>query len=149
VLRELTTNQKGALAESAIAKAACALGIEVYGPLFEDGRYDMIFALDRNLIRVQCKWAPLYRDCVIIRCCSTRRARLGCVRRPYTAEEIDAFAAYCEALDRCFFVPIEVVGSSPQISLRVSPTRNNQRLRVRNASDFDFGARLNELIPGP
>ncbi len=39
-----TTNQKGAIAESQVAAAAIKLGIEVYTPILEGGRFDMIFA---------------------------------------------------------------------------------------------------------
>jgi hypothetical protein len=35
------------------------------------------------------------------------RAREGLRKRLYTADEIDAFAAYCAELDRCFFLPFE------------------------------------------
>jgi hypothetical protein len=36
----MTTDQKGAVAEAAIALAAMKLGIDVYRPLGEGGRYD-------------------------------------------------------------------------------------------------------------
>jgi hypothetical protein len=52
----LTTNQKGAVAETAIALAALELGIGVYRPL-ADERYDLILDLRPKLLRVQCKWA--------------------------------------------------------------------------------------------
>ena len=53
MLTVLTTNQKGAIAEAAITKAAVELGIEVYRPSFEGGRYDLIFAFpDGSLMRI-------------------------------------------------------------------------------------------------
>jgi hypothetical protein len=114
----LTTDQKGAIAEAAIALAAIKLGIDVYRPVAEGGRFDMIFVIDYRLLRVQCKWAPLYGDRVIIRCHSNRRAREGLRRRFYTADEIDAFAAYCPDLDRCYFMPIGSFAARTQIILR-------------------------------
>jgi hypothetical protein len=39
----LSTDQKGSIAELAIAKAAVARGIVVYRPLSDGERYDMIF----------------------------------------------------------------------------------------------------------
>ena len=47
----LTTNQKGALAETAIAHEAIKLGIGVYRPL-GDERCDLIFDLRPRLMRV-------------------------------------------------------------------------------------------------
>ena len=147
MLPELTTNRKGAIAEAAITKAAVAVGIDVYRPALEGGRFDLIFDMGDRLLRVQCKSSPLHGDTVVVRCYSARRARSGLVRRKYTADEVDAFAVYCPELDRCYFIPFEVIGPNSEIRLRVSPARNNQRLRIRRAEDFDFEARLSALGP--
>ena len=45
----LSTDQKGAIAELAIAKAAIARRIGVYRPLSDGGRYDLIFDLGDRL----------------------------------------------------------------------------------------------------
>jgi hypothetical protein len=137
----MTTDQKGAIAETAIALEAIKLGIEVYRPIAEGGRFDMILVVDGRLVRVQCKWAMRYGEVVVVRCYSNRRARAGLVRRLYTAEEIDAFAAYCLELDRCFFMPIERFPTH-EIRLRLTPARNNQRRGIHWADDFDFAATL-------
>lgn len=137
----MTTDQKGAIAETAIALEAIKLGIEVYRPVAEGGRFDMILVVDGRLVRVQCKWATRYGEVVVVRCHSNRRARAGLVRRLYTPDEIDAFAAYCQELDRCFFMPIERF-STYEIRLRLSRARNNQRKGVTWADDFDFAATL-------
>ena len=144
----LTTDQKGAAAELAIAHAAAELGVGVYKPLTDGERYDLIFEAGSKLIRVQCKWAPLDRDTVVVRCYSNRRAREGLRRRVYTAREADAIAAYCSALGRCFFVPAQRFDGHAQLVLRLSPTKNNQHTRVNWAEDFDFAARLSALL-GP
>jgi hypothetical protein len=73
----VTTDKKGAIAEIAIAAAALKLGVEVYKPLAEGGRYDLIFDLDPQLVRVQCKWATRHDDVVVVRCYSCRRTRGG------------------------------------------------------------------------
>ena len=76
----LTTDQKGAIAETAIAHAATTLGIEVYRPIAEGGRFDMIFLLCDDLVRVQCKWARRHGDVIIVRCYRIRshiQLRLG------------------------------------------------------------------------
>jgi hypothetical protein len=139
----VTTDQKGAIAELAVQLAATKLGIDVYKPVAEGGRYDMIFDLDPKLWRVQCKWASRYGEVIVVRCYSNRRAREGLRRRLYTADEIDAFAAYCLELDRCFFVPIAEAPTN-ELRLRLSVPRNNQRQLIRWADDFDFEARLKQ-----
>ena len=141
----MTTDQRGAIAETAIAAAAVKLGVDVYRPIAEGGRYDLILDVGSRLIRVQCKWAVRHGEVVLVRCYSCRRTRTGIVRRAYTAEQIDAFAGYCLELDRCWLLPIEEFPRTSAIQLRLSPTLNNQSAGINWADDFDFAARLNRL----
>jgi hypothetical protein len=138
----LTTDQKGAIAETAVMHEATKLGIEVYRPVGEGGRFDMIFLLGEELVRVQCKWAARKGDVLTIRCYSCRRAREGLRKRLYTPAEIDAIAAYCAELDRCFYIPIERVAGRRVLALRIAPTQNNQNRLINWADDFDFAATL-------
>ena len=138
----LTTDQKGAIAELGIAWHATNLGVDVYKPVSEGGRYDLIFDFDDQLWRVQCKWARRYGDVLIIRCYSCRRAREGMRVRRYTPDEVDAFAAYSADFDRCFFIPIAVVGAKRNFQLRLLPARNKQRQGINWADDYDFAATL-------
>jgi PD-(D/E)XK endonuclease len=138
----LTTDQKGAIAEMAIAWHATKFGVDVYKPVAEGGRCDLIFDFAERLWRVQCKWASRYGEVVIVRCYSARRAREGLRRRLYTADEVDAFAAYCAELDRCFFLPFKDFRGRANIQLRLAPSRNNQRLGINWADEYDFAATL-------
>ena len=69
----LTTDQKGVVAELAIARKAAELGIGVWSA-YTIERYDLIFDLRPQLIRVQCKWASQYDNVVRVRCYSNRRS---------------------------------------------------------------------------
>jgi hypothetical protein len=91
---------------------------------------------------VQCKWVSRDGDVLIVRCYSARRTREGLMRRLYSSDEIDAFAAYSAELDRCFFLPIEKFAGKGNIQLRLGPTRNNQRLGINWADEYDFAATL-------
>lgn len=135
---ELSSDQKGAIAELAIAKAAIARRIGVYRPLGDGGRYDLIFDFGDRLDRVQCKWAPLHRDVITVRLYSNRRTADGSRRRAYAMGEIDALAAYCPELDRCFYLSTDQVATRLQFSLRIAPSRNNQASGVNWADDFAF-----------
>jgi hypothetical protein len=137
----LTTDQKGAIAETAIALAALKLGIAVSKPLVERP-YDLVFELEQGLVRVQCKWAVRHGDVVIVRCYGARRSADGLLRRLYSPDEIDAFAAYCAELSRCYFFRIDAFPNQRAIALRLSPTRNNQRLGINWAEDYEFAATL-------
>lgn len=130
------------MAELAISLAAGRLGIAVYRPIFEGGRCDLLFEIDQRLWRVQCKWAPRHGDVIVVRCYSARRNRAGVLKRIYAPGEIDAFAAYCPQLDRCYFLPYSLFESRTQVLLRLQPTRNNQISGVNWASQYEFEATL-------
>ena len=105
----------------------------------------MIFDLRSQLLRIQCKWAPLHGDVVVLRCYRARRNRDGLLRRIYIDGEIDAFAAYCPEVDRCYFLPFELFLGRTQVHLRLSPCRNNQSLGVNWAKDYELAATLSRL----
>ena len=144
----LTTDQKGAIAESAIVHAAIKLGVGVYKPLVEGGRYDLILEVHWKLLRVQCKWARLSHGAVVVRCYSARRGPNRMIVRKYTPAEIDVIAAYCAEIDRAYLLSSDDFSGKRNVFLRVAPSLNNQRTGINRAEDFEFDARLMALL-GP
>ena len=136
----LSTNQKGAIAELAIAKAATELGIEVYRPMLEGGRFDLIFAAGERLLRIQCKWADSDGEVIAVRPQTCRRTRDGLLNRSYALGEIDAVAVYCRSLDRCYALPVALVAGRRRVHLRLSPSRNNQQAGINWAAKYEFGS---------
>jgi PD-(D/E)XK endonuclease len=135
-----STNHKGSIAELKIAAAAAELGIPVLAPLTEHGRYDLVFGLDGRFLRIQCKWAAVEGDVVVVRLRSQRLTSRGRIMATYTADEIDAVAAYCGDLDRCFLLPIELVAGKGILHLRLRPPKNHQRAAINIADRYDLGA---------
>ena len=138
----LTTDQKGNIAELHIAAAAAALGIDVYRPVGEGSRADLLFGMGDLLLRIQCKWAPRQGDVIVVRCYSCRRNREGLVQRKYQPGEIDAFAAYCPETQQCYFLPYSPFAERHQILLRLAPSKNNQAEGINWARDYEFAATL-------
>lgn len=137
----MTTNQKGAVAELAIALEASRLGIGVLRPLVEGSRYDLVFDWAGELHRVQCKWARLEGEVITMRVGGSYHSPTkGYVRSTYAAREIDALAAYCAELGRCYYLPIEEVAGLNYLHLRLEPARNSQRAGIRMADKFELGA---------
>jgi hypothetical protein len=137
----MTTNQKGAVAELAIALEASRLGIGVLRPLVEGVRYDLVFDLRDRLARVQCKWANKKGDVIAVQTGGNYHSPTkGYVRSTYAAREVDAVAAYCAATGGCYYLPIEEVAGLAYIHLRLNPARNSQRAGIRMAQQFEFGA---------
>ncbi len=133
----LTSNQKGAIAEAAVTHAASKLGIGVLRPVMDE-RYDLVLDLRPQLVRVQCKWVCRLGGVINVRCYSSRRCREGFVKLSYTSDEVDAIAAHCSELDRCFFLPMRLFEARRNVQLRLAPAMNNQRAGVNWAADYDL-----------
>ena len=141
---ELSSDQKGAIAESKIAAAAIELGIGVSRPV-SPLRYDLVFDLGEHLTRVQCKWASSKGNVVVVNCRTSRRGPDGYIRTNYRAGEIDLIAAYCGDLDTSYLLPIDRFDGRSAIQLRLAPARNNQRQLVNWAADYRLEATLKRL----
>lgn len=89
----LTPSQKGALAESMIAARAIQLGIDVYRPVTEGGRCDLIFRVGNRLLKIQCKLAAHADGVVRVAIRTSRHTPRGYVQTKYSAKEIDAVVA--------------------------------------------------------
>jgi prevent-host-death family protein len=133
-------NHKGAVAEAKIAAAAIELGIPVLRPMSEHGRYDLVFEVGSELLRIQCKWANRKDQVVVIHVGGNYLSPRGYVRSTYGADEVDAVAAYCADLDACYLLPIELVAGQYMLHLRLAPTKNGQRAGLHFAADH--------LLPG-
>ena len=77
----LTSNDKGNIAEMAIAMEATKLGIDVLKPVGEHGRYDLAFDLADRILRVQCKSARKSDEVICVSLISSWHTPGGYVRK--------------------------------------------------------------------
>jgi prevent-host-death family protein len=137
-VRHHSTNHKGNIAEAEIAAAAVRLGIDVLKPLVEQGRYDLVFDVGARLLRVQCKWAPRRGDVIVVNLAGYRFTTHGRIHSTYSNDEIDAVAAYCADLDRCYLLPADLVANMRAIYLRLAPPKNGQRAALNWATAYEL-----------
>lgn len=143
---EMDSNQKGAIAELAVAKEAASHGLGVLLPMIEHGRYDLALEIEGCLLRVQCKWARRRGEVVMVNIATSRHTPLhGYKRSKYQATEVDAVAAYCGDLDRCYLFPIELLEGRSAIHLRLGPAKNGQRAAINFAADYEFPGAVAQL----
>ncbi len=138
-------NLKGNVAELKIQAALASIGLPVLCPVTEHERYDLVIELKHRFLRIQCKYAPIYRGVICVRTNSSRRGPSGFIRAPYTANEIDGIAAYCPDLDRCYLLPIDAIGTTNQITLRLDPPKNGQRACLNWAADYELPGAIAQL----
>lgn len=146
------SNQKGNVAELAIAAEAAKLGLTVLKPLTEHERYDLVLGRGGKFWRVQCKWGTRTDDIIMVRlkssCHSPTR---GYVTATYDASEVDALAVYCGCIGRCYLLPVALIEGRGMVSLRLRPARNNQRAALNSAAEYEFPgavAQLEERVAG-
>ena len=139
-------NHKGTISEAAIAFEAACLCVEVFKPLSEHCRSDMIFQISGSLYRVQCKTARHQGEVVIVPLLTACCTPAGYVRSTYDVDEIDLIAAYCHELGRSYLLPFEgKVTAQTVIQLRLSPPQNGQRASINYATDYEFSGAVAQL----
>jgi hypothetical protein len=142
---------KGSIAEAVIAAEAAKAGVGVYRPLLEGGRCDLLFEIDGQFVRVQCKWGTRQGAVVSAYIGTCRLTPRGYVRTTYAASEVDAFGVYCAELDECYLIPLRDVAGQSKVQLRLAPAANGQELAIRYAETYRLKgaiAQLGERLAG-
>jgi hypothetical protein len=134
----------------AVLTVLYALGYDLYLPFGENTRPDLVVERGAELIRIQIKSGRLRDGAVQFSCCSNygHHPMPAMVRRPYHGE-VDAFAVFCRETECVYLIPIDEVKNSSHASLRVEPTKNNQRDGVRWAADYEIGRVAIEGLRAP
>jgi hypothetical protein len=130
----MQTLTKGNAAEAAVLNAFVQRGFDVLVPFGEGQPYDLVVHLPGDkFLRVQCKNARWDRGCVVF---NGRTTDHGRGRLSYRGLA-DAFGVFDADLSIVYVVPVaDVPGYEGR--LRVRPTRNNQRLKVRHAREYEI-----------
>jgi hypothetical protein len=113
-------------------------GYRIAIPYGEDSDFDLILCREGRLERVQCKYACSNGVVITVRprSHSLTNGRVRATKR-YTAAMIEWLAVYDITTDRCYYVPATELGEGMNMMhLRLQPTRNNQRRRIRFAVDY-------------
>ena len=135
----LNRKANGDLAELKVATDLIARGSKIALPYGEDWDYDLLVCRGgTTLERVQVKYARSDGAKVAVR---TRSHSLtnGKVRRTkrYTSAMIDWLAVYDVTTEAVFYIPAAELGAGMnEMTLRLSPSLNGQRQRIRGAEKY-------------
>jgi hypothetical protein len=128
----------GQRTEAAILSELVRRGYAVLLPFGVNQRYDLVLDLDGKFVRCQCKTGRLREGAVHFSARSTCVNTRGSTERDYRGQA-DLFLVYCEATGQIYAVPVDAVARTV-VTLRLGPTRNGQRRRVRFARDYELPA---------
>ena len=129
---------KGDLAEIMVAADLLRRGYKIAIPYGEDWDYDLIVCRDGRLERVQCKYAASDGRVISVRCYSQSltNGKVRAVKR-YTAAIVEWIAVYDLTTNQCYYIPASELGDGRmELSLRLSPARNSQRVGIHDATDY-------------
>jgi PD-(D/E)XK nuclease superfamily protein len=128
----MATSGSGNTGEAMVLAALVERGFQVLVPFGEGQPYDLAIHLEgREFLRVQCKTAWPRKGCLIFNSRSTDHGR-----GPQSYVGLaDLFGVYFPPDRAVYLVPIDAVASF-EGRLRLEPTLNNQRRRIRHAADF-------------
>lgn len=130
--------ETGGASEGAVLAELLRRGKRVLTPVLAGARYDLLVDDGDRFVRIQVKTGRLERGAVVFQPCSvhiTWDGRARARRRGYRGD-CELFAVYCATFNRCYFVPVDAVGTRAA-ALRITPTRNGQSKHVRWARDFE------------
>ena len=141
-MKKLSTKKIGNISAMHFMTQCIEYGWTVSVPLGDDGRYDCVLDRGNGLERVQVKTARYEDNVMTVHVVSKhalmRQRQQGInVTRRYIGQ-VDYIGVYCEALDKCYLVPMKDIGEKYEISLRIKETKNNQKKNIRYAKQYEI-----------
>jgi PD-(D/E)XK endonuclease len=120
---KMSTDHIGNTTEAAVMTALLKKGFTVLVPWGGGAAYDLAVELGGKFSKIQCKTGRITKGVVYYHTDSTHREY---------GDAIDFFGVYCPANGKTYLVPI------PGRSLRVTPTKNNQKKGIWLAEEFEI-----------
>lgn len=125
----MDTKLKGDLAEQVAILHALKHGWGVLKPVGDRLPYDLVFDVDKSLVRVQVKSAWLNKSAnnYVVDCRRTKTNRRVMKRQRYSLSDFDFALAYIEELDIFYVFPVEpFIGYAGEIHMVESPKRQRK-----------------------
>jgi hypothetical protein len=139
------TQKTGDISEQACITRLLECGYTVLQPIGQMHRYDLVIEdADGKFWRIQVKTGWLTRDDSVILFSATSNqyhyngpGNRGGTRRKGYRGEVDYFCVYVEALRKVYMLSVNEVGAAG-VTLRLTPSKNNQEKNVRWAKDYEL-----------
>lgn len=136
------TKDKGDCGVGFVMSNLLSRGIQVAILISEHLPFDMIAISESGELRkISVKYRAAKKDVITIVRCSVWSNKSGPHSRIHARGSYDAVAVYCPNSNRCYYVrEEEIIGVA--FSMRLSKSRNGQKARVRNASEYEDPTRI-------
>ena len=135
----MDTKTKGNIGEIRIASEFIKWGCTVSFPFGDNARYDLVVDINGELKKVQIKYTDQTTDCDSFTCkCYSSKNHTTNKRLDKYTGDVDFMAFYIVELDQCILFPIDFVGDKGVITVRNTPTKNNQTVGINFVWDHTF-----------
>lgn len=131
----MNTKKIGNIGEAKVLASCVELGIPIYLQFGDNEPADYIIIVNNNCLKIQVKTSSTYDgEKVLFDLVSSTTHRKNGHKHKYSKEEVDLFLCYDEKKDNIFV--IKNTGNMSGVTIRYTPTKNNQKDFVRMYSDY-------------
>lgn len=110
-------------------------GINVLLPYDDNSPYDIVIHIDNKFYKIQVKTTEKVKyNGSEMQFEATKSNPYSKIDPKYTEEEVDYFALYCIENDWCGLIGFDEY--TPQLIIRLKPTKNNQKEKIKFANDY-------------
>lgn len=103
-------------------------------PLTEHEAFDLVAYKEHRFYRVQVKYRAAVRGYVNVAFATSWADRHGVHSVPMDRSFVDVLCIYCPDTNSCYYLDPKTLGQA--VRLRIAPSRNHQRQRIRWARDY-------------
>lgn len=129
----MNTITRGNLTEAMVTAKLIGQGFTVLHPFGEGHPFDLAVASDQGeMVRIQCKTGWRAGECMVFNARSTDHGNGAGSYRGLA----ELFAVYFRERDQVYLIPVQGLPTG-RPHFRLAPARNNQRVGVRFARDFE------------
>lgn len=139
----------GTVGEYAVIKKFIECGIDVFVPVCDDNKTDLLAFFNGKYQRIQVKTSTCSDGEITTFTISQSRLSISDNKTHthayiYTKDDVDYFALYDYYTGRIFLIE-NINLPKYNINIRYSIPKNNQQTKIKYADDYDFDKVLNEL----
>lgn len=130
------TKRKGDISEQKAVTKLLELEVDVFTPVGENTRIDLIYEINENLTRVQVKTGRFENGYVAFNCAKVHSNATSNKRTSYK-DDVDEFIVYCHSRDELYIVSIkEIPETEMRLRIEKSDSPNASYNRTNWAEDY-------------
>ncbi len=133
----MNTKRKGNVGEAKVIADLLEQGLEVALPFGDNLPFDLIAVEpDFRLWKIQVKFARAHQGVIRVKNWRQSENTQRRYERIYTPAQVDVFAIYCPDTDLVYYVSQTEIGQRTTFYLRVTPTKNQQKVGIHWHNDY-------------